>query len=711
LQSNHLGLWGATQMNRDEKIEVLAHSICCKPPALSPSRCRATVGATNPLCNEYETCRIAQKSDEQLDYVLSSIDNCMFLKACPGSGKTEVVGLKAAYEMSKWAKTPGGIAVLTFTNNAAEVIEKRVNQFGGVAKIGFPHFIGTIDSWLHGYIAHPFAHIITGYDGKDQDRSIRLVDTTSTSSTSSTGGWLYAYKLKTSFLRRNGALMPLYANNIRWDPEEQRWDIFIPGSRNEPLPDCDYYDSPAFAQFRRDNDWLTLDYMRRGFSEKKKAFLSNGFATYQDIEHICYDLLSEKTELARLLSLRFPLIIVDECQDLSWIQMQILDKMRLQGTALHFVGDLNQAIYEFKKVAPEKVKEYTKEQKFDTPSLSNNYRNCQHIVNLCDGLVGNTDKTNPVYPSKLESPCICVTFKKDEMMELPVWFNGYLDKFGIDKKNSTVVTRSWANVTRMRPADSRQIKDYQERLAMAIHLWKTGCRQATADALKLFGRVVSEKFFPDQSTNASEYYRPESVDSALIWRLFLAAALSKCCQDESECCQDELLCNLEQTWTNWTKVARNRLHQCLNTSASTFGTALSDCVFHPLGNFPAPSGESGKQVLGTLPSNSFAQTSLRITTIHNVKGETLEALMLVSSRNKSGTTDGYWTQWLDDPASEAARLAYVASSRPQKLIVWAIPTPSKKEQDQLKRLEKIGFQVLALDTVSPNDGTIQKTLF
>jgi len=692
-------------MNRDEKIEVLAHSICCKPPALSPSECRATIGATNPLCNEYETCRIAQKSDEQLDYVLSSIDNCVFLKACPGSGKTEVVGLKAAYEMSKWAKTPGGIVVLTFTNNAAEVIEKRVSQFGDVAKIEFPHFIGTIDSWLHGYIAHPFSHIITGYDGKDQDRSIRLVDTTST------GGWLNAYKLNTFFWFYNGKSMslksmPLYANNIRWDPEEQRWDIFIPGSRNAPLPDCDYYHSPAFAQFRRDKDWLTLDYMRRGFSEKKKAFLSNGFATYQDIEHICYKLLSEKTELARLLSIRFPLIIVDECQDLSWIQMQILDKMRSQGTALHFVGDLNQAIYEFKKVAPEKVKEYTKEPKFDTLSLSNSYRNCKPIANLCDDLVGNVDKANPIHPSKLKSPCICVTFKKGEMMELPVWFNGYLDKFGIDKKNSTVVTRSWANVTRMRPADSRQIKNYQERLAMAIHLWNTGCRQATGDALKLFGRVVSEKFFPDKSTNAQEYYRPESVDSALIWRLFLATALS-------ECCRDELLCNLEQTWANWTEVARSRLHQCLNTSASTFGEALSDCVFHPLvvSNFRAPNGVRDKQILGALPSNSFAQTSLRITTIHNVKGETLEALMLVSSLNKSGTTDGHWTQWLDDPTSEAARLAYVASSRPQKLIVWAIPTPSKMETDQLKQLDKIGFQILALDSVSPKDGTIQKTLF
>ena len=158
------------------------------------------------------------------------------------------------------------------------------------------------------------------------------------------------------------------------------------------------------------------------------------------------------------------------------------------------------------------------------------------------------------------------------MMKLPIWFSEYLDRFEIDKRCSTVVTRSWANVSRMRPADNGQIKNYQDRLAMAIHLWKTGCRQATGDALKLFGRFVSEKFFPGESTNSREYYRPESVDSALIWRLFMAAALS-------ECCQDELLCNLEQTWKTWTKAVRDRLHKHLKTSASTFGAALSDCDF------------------------------------------------------------------------------------------------------------------------------------
>jgi len=623
---------GATRMNRDEKIEVLTHSICGKLPEISPSKCRATFGAANPLCNECETCRIARNSDEQLDYVLSLIEDCVFLKACPGSGKTEVVGLKAAYEMLRWAKTPGGIAVLTFTNNAAEVIEKRVSQFGDVAKIGFPHFIGTIDSWLHGYIAHPFAHMITRYDGKSGDRSIRVIDN------HSQADFLNVFKTKYNLAQTGNPA----ANEYYFDVENSK---YVFSSAN--------IEKDNIRNLQNLEDWQVADL------EKTKAkFKTAGFATYQDIEQTCYQLLSKKPEIARLLSLRFPLIIVDECQDLSWIQMQILDKMRLQGTALHFVGDLNQAIYEFKKVAPDKVKEYAQEHEFNTLSLSNNYRNCQPIADLCDALVDNKDKIKSFHGcEQLVNPCVCILFEKDHMMKLPVWFSGYLDRFGIDKKNSAVVTRNWANVSRMRPADSGQIRKYK--LAMAIYLWKTGYRQATGDALKFFGLFVSEKFFPGKPANSREYYRPESVDSALIWRLFLATALS-------ECCQDELLSNLEQPCRTWAQAIRDRLHKHLKKSASTFGAVLCDCDFPSLvaknksgESSPIFSTPSCNQVLEALPFNSFAQTPLRITTIHNVKGETLEALMLVSSPEKRG--DGYWRQWFDDPTSEAARLAYVAS--------------------------------------------------
>lgn len=86
-------------MTREEKIIVLSQ-------VLSPDKAYL----------EQAAFRINEKTDEQLDYILSPIDKCIYLEACAGSGKTEVLGIKAAYEISRWASQQSGLAVLSFTN-------------------------------------------------------------------------------------------------------------------------------------------------------------------------------------------------------------------------------------------------------------------------------------------------------------------------------------------------------------------------------------------------------------------------------------------------------------------------------------------------------------------------------------------------------------------------------------------------------------------
>jgi len=426
-------------MKHLEKMESLARDICKKPDLIPIEECHQSWGQTNPLCNEHEVCRILEKSPEQIEYIFSPNEENVFLKACPGSGKTEVVGLKAAYSIWKWHRL-GGMAALTFTNNAANVINQRVSQFTGVEKAGYPHFIGTIDSWLHGYIAHPFAHLKTGYEGRSGDCSIRIVDE------NDDNPWLNAYRLETAywyFMKRGKAVkslvsMPLYANKIRFDQQTQKWEIRIPLSLGSDfISDEEYYDSEAFISFRGNKRWLSLDYLRNGFKEKKSLFNKAGLATYQDIENLCFDILSEKSALCKLLAQRFPLIIVDECQDLSWIQIQILDKLREQGTVLHFVGDLNQAIYEFKRVDPEQVEIFTDTHKFTTLSLSNNYRSCQPIIDICQKIVGSGSSEKSACTQSVEKPCICVIYSEDQIHLLPVWFGKYLNQ-ACDKNKSGV---------------------------------------------------------------------------------------------------------------------------------------------------------------------------------------------------------------------------------------------------------------------------------
>jgi len=117
-----------------------------------------------------------QLSDEQLDFILHPLAQKCYLSACPGSGKTEVVGIKAAYEIAAWKDKFCGIAVLSFTKNAAKEISERIKKYGGVNSSQHPHFVGTIDSWLHCYLLHPFANKAAGYTSKSTDKSFKIID-------------------------------------------------------------------------------------------------------------------------------------------------------------------------------------------------------------------------------------------------------------------------------------------------------------------------------------------------------------------------------------------------------------------------------------------------------------------------------------------------------------------------------------------------------
>jgi len=672
-------------VNYQEKVDTVRRRIF--PRRESSASCDGKF--CNSTCEGLDKCYVTEKSERQLDYILSSISTNIFLKACPGSGKTEVVGLKAAYEFHAWKQKNCGVAILTFTNNASDVIWDRVRQYAGLDKTVYPHFVGTIDSWLHGYLAHPFGHWITGYQGKTNDKSIRVVED------SVTGGWIKNYRCQTSYCsspRNNNSprVTPLYANMLRHNVETDGWEIKPLASSSEYQTDRDYYDSDGFKAFRSDKPWLTLECMRKDLSTSKTKFLRDGFATYHDVERICYCLLKERNDIAENLARRFPFIIVDECQDLSWIQLEILGLLKQAGITVHFVGDLNQAIYEFKKVEPKKVEEFVKNHNFEVQELSENFRSCQPIVDLCCKLVSGSSVIGKEPPSA-DPACVCFYYDpKDGLASLPKRFETYLKQPGMDPDKSAVLTRGWATVYKLQALKKGGKISAQEKLAMAIYLWSKGDRRLWSDAVSDIGDFVSSKYFEQEPRNSRNYYCPESVKSPLQWRLFLARVLEACLKD------DDGISKLGQPWTEWAQHVRKRFSQIIDSCLPTLQNAASGKL-KPAESitFNAPSGSKVKKVSDTLVTSSPTNYGIKVTTIHAVKGKTFDAVLLVSSPDQRGGKGGFWTEWLADTSSEHARFAYVASSRPRKVLAWAIPTPDESDKD-LSKITDLGFRLLEI---------------
>lgn len=142
-------------------------------------RLKSLYKVTERLKLSYRTPDLQKLSLEQLEFINHQLKKPCYLKACPGSGKTEVVGIKAAFELASWQKEFSGIAILTFTRNAAAEIKNRVVKYAGINATKHPHFIGTFDSWMHNYILQPFAHKLLGYKGINNDASIRIIESDS----------------------------------------------------------------------------------------------------------------------------------------------------------------------------------------------------------------------------------------------------------------------------------------------------------------------------------------------------------------------------------------------------------------------------------------------------------------------------------------------------------------------------------------------------
>ena len=118
-------------MTKEEYQGRIAEIICNKPKEITCEECHKVIN--RDICKGFSQCRISEKTAEQLEYVMMPKEENVFLKACAGSGKTEVLGLKAAYEIKQWKSYNQGIAVLTFTNDATNVIIHRKTILNNLA--------------------------------------------------------------------------------------------------------------------------------------------------------------------------------------------------------------------------------------------------------------------------------------------------------------------------------------------------------------------------------------------------------------------------------------------------------------------------------------------------------------------------------------------------------------------------------------------------
>lgn len=581
-------------------------------------------------------------TDEQLHYIeRTQITENIFLNACPGSGKTETIAQRVANEVESWANFPSGIAVLSFTKSAAKEIEHRIKE-----KIDnnttYPHFIGTFDSFILKNIVNPLSKDISKYEGHNGDYSFKVVN----------------YDSQLFFLTKYPhGYQKISGHHVEIDNRTGRFKFHTPNKdTNRAL------NAMVLEQWQKDDIYRA-----------KKKCRDAGFLTHKDIEYLAESALTTRTatqDYAKKLAKRFQLIIVDECQDLSFEQLNILKAMMLNGTKLHFVGDLNQSIYEFRDVDPNDIINFITDNGFREIQLTKNFRSCQKIVNIATNIMKSgsieADFTSP------KQSCFVLQYENSPS-EVISQFNELTKQYS----NRVLVARGHQTLNQLSIVDSTPAKPVEFLLSSILNFDETSYTSINQSLID-FSKYIKDKV--KLETKSSDYNCPQIIASELDWRLFLHNSIQYLLNHDLQ---------LDScTWTNWCKKVNAVV---INLFKQEF--VLSE-IYEALKNsdfkIRSPSGKATHCISNYHRKNDSLDIKFRKSTIHGVKGETHEATMLISNPTRNGTGT-HWSHWIGDKTSEAARFAYVASSRPKYILVWCVKKLKSSEQ---KDLESLGFEIL-----------------
>lgn len=286
--------------------------------------------------------------NREQDHAAHVRTHCVVL-AGPGSGKTKTLTTAMALTLIEDVADPRGVACITYNNECAIELETRLAKFG--IRTGERTFIGTVHSFALTQVIAPYARCIKGSFSGD-------------------------FRVATA--QQTRAAVEMAYNNVFGDGgnPEDRW---------------------RFAELKRRRDvnrtlpaWKENNPELADFIEAYEAELRrNSLIDFDDMPLMAYRMVSEHRWIGDALRARFPVLFVDEYQDLGHALHELVLLLCFAGgIRLFAVGDADQSIYGFTGANPELLQSLTKRADVETIQLKFNYRSGSKIIRASLGALG-----------------------------------------------------------------------------------------------------------------------------------------------------------------------------------------------------------------------------------------------------------------------------------------------------------------------------------
>jgi DNA helicase-2/ATP-dependent DNA helicase PcrA len=268
----------------------------------------------------------------------------LLILAGAGSGKTRVITTKIAWLIREQGMEPRSILAVTFTNKAAREMAER-------AKLIEP---------------------------RAEDAMLRTFH--------SFGAW---------FLRRNGSLAGLDSSFVIYDDDDVV-SLLSGIMENAPKAEVKQYAnkiSRAKDYFLSPDDPLLAKIesrrkFREIYSRYEERMAQIGNVDFGDLIKKPVEILRTQPEVARRFHDRFRVIMVDEYQDATVAQFQLLKELCSPQTYICVVGDDDQSIYRFRGAEVKNILEFP--DRFsgtDIIRLERNYRSTSPILKAASSVV------------------------------------------------------------------------------------------------------------------------------------------------------------------------------------------------------------------------------------------------------------------------------------------------------------------------------------
>lgn len=556
-------------------------------------------------------------TDEQREIVDAPLEP-MSVIACAGSGKTLTAVHRLVEMRKRLAEHRGRIALLSFSNVAVDTFRKNYNQLAQ----NIPNFarsrveIDTLDSFITTNVIRPHAA-----------RTMQC----SQAPFLVTGNESFLKNPQLSF----------------WIPSNRGGSIPIQSKDLHNVMVNIQNGNPSFS-YRQYNHLIPIN----GGSIVAARLGAIGAYTHELGRYWTYRTLIEQPAILRAFAYRYPYILIDEAQDIGTSHQAILELLINAGSQISLIGDPHQGIYEFAGADGSFLSEYGGKLGVNAYALTCNYRSVPVILHVANNVSSRNDTSSRNNPDTLHGSYF-IPYKKSQKEQLVDAFCAAVQQAELSIDKSAVLCRNRNQTNELAGNGDEAGQGIIKEFVLAAIL-----RDKAQDYKKSFESVAGciAGLLSDPPKNlVSTLIR--SPDNPKI------RAMRQKIWEFTRNSRDGLPSAYLVANTDWHSLLRQNVETLLKVLEADFGLLSGGSLGNKLANKNLPN----MPLISTPDLVSEPTHSIRIDTVHQVKGESLDAVLYLSTEKK------HIEDLLAGVDTELGRVGYVAITRARNLLWLAVP--------------------------------------